>query len=59
MRTQEIELYLVSFLTRCLLRVVLVIVVAAYFALVGIIGIVGLIVYLSTCKVVYEIKLNF
>jgi hypothetical protein len=54
MRTQEIELYLVSFLTRCLLRVVLVI-VAAYFALVGIIGIVGL----STCKVVYEIKLNF
>jgi len=56
MRIQEIELYLVSFLTRCLLRVVLVIVVAAYFALVGIIGIVGL----SSCKViVYEIKLNF
>jgi hypothetical protein len=51
MRIQEIELYLVSFLTRVVL-----VIVAAYFALVGIIGIVGL----SSCKViVYEIKLNF
>jgi hypothetical protein len=61
MRAQVIELYLVSFLTRCLLWVLVVVVTAvetvvASFVLVGIISIVGL----SVCKVIlYKIKVNF